>query len=257
MALQRVGNLKYIGWYVTVPCCLPKIISELEVLYNSMQMELENWKNEVNDARSRHYELNYFTTPQLLTLRRALGGMESSSKSLDSQVLALLQSISPEVSEASVKEAFRRSKEVGDVKQKKKEIPLILHQSHDEVAKKVSKSNKKASAVPENLTPDQREILKNLSIYDCEKLVLKAFKEGLNEEDEIENRIVEMMADGVDIDKYGSDDENESSGGEDNEEMDDASTKATEENRQFVEPSISTSKPSSYILYMYMHTYLL
>ena len=62
-----------------------------------MEGELERWNKEVVDARRRFYELNYYTTRQLLVLRSELGGMKSEQASQlhpRAQVMALLESIS-------------------------------------------------------------------------------------------------------------------------------------------------------------------
>ena len=83
IALQQVGNVKYIGWYITVPC-KPELIPDLRKLHDLMKTELEIWMQKVRNARHDHYELNYYTTPQLLTLRRVLGHLKGTKASFDS-----------------------------------------------------------------------------------------------------------------------------------------------------------------------------
>jgi hypothetical protein len=69
-----------------------------------MEEELSKWEEDVKSQRDSFYELNYYTTVQLLTLRRELGRLKDSSKSasISPEVLALLQSISSEVGDSHV-----------------------------------------------------------------------------------------------------------------------------------------------------------
>ena len=103
ISLQRVGNVKYMGWILQVPCMgdLTAIISKLQILAKVMEHELICWKEEVTQKRGDFYELNYYTTLQLLTLRRELGVIKSKPNSrpvdVTPNVLALLESISTEV----------------------------------------------------------------------------------------------------------------------------------------------------------------
>jgi hypothetical protein len=103
IALQQVGNVKYMGWILQVPCMgdLNAIISKLQSQAKVMEHELTSWKGEVTQKRGDFYELNYFTTLQLLTLRRELGVIKSQPNSgpadVKPDVLALLESISTQV----------------------------------------------------------------------------------------------------------------------------------------------------------------
>ena len=70
-----------------------------------MEEELKRWNEEVSQTRKRFYELNYYTTHQLLVLRSELGKMKNLGQAKlpqQAQVMALLQSISPHISPAVV-----------------------------------------------------------------------------------------------------------------------------------------------------------
>ena len=99
--LQRVGNVKYTGWRLQVPCDLSTVIPMLHDQAKVMEQDLANWKEEVAQKRGEFYELNYFTTLQLLTLRRELGVIKSKPNGgpdvVTPGVLALLESISTQV----------------------------------------------------------------------------------------------------------------------------------------------------------------
>lgn len=63
-----------------------------------MEDELSKWKEIVRCRREEFYELNYYNTMQLLALRRELGKLNRGSHTVSPNVLALLQSISSQIS---------------------------------------------------------------------------------------------------------------------------------------------------------------
>ena len=82
------------------------IVNLLQVRASRMEKDLEDWKRELSLHRDQFYELNYFTTPQLLSLREELGqfkGSEISAKPVKQEVMTLLQCISRQLSSDSVK----------------------------------------------------------------------------------------------------------------------------------------------------------
>ncbi len=65
-----------------------------------MEDELSEWKKMVKERRHDFYELNYFSTLQLLTLRKELGTIKNSERIravVPPNVIALLQSISSQI----------------------------------------------------------------------------------------------------------------------------------------------------------------
>ena len=71
-----------------------------------MENDLQHWKQELSQKRDQFYELNYFTTPQLLSLREELGHFrnnEGLARPIKQEVMTLLQSISREISSDLVK----------------------------------------------------------------------------------------------------------------------------------------------------------
>ena len=82
------------------------VVNSLQVRASVMEKDLEDWKRELSLHRDQFYELNYFTTPQLLSLREELGqfkGSNISSKPVKQEVMTLLQCISRQLSSDSVK----------------------------------------------------------------------------------------------------------------------------------------------------------
>lgn len=70
-----------------------------------MEDELERWNNEVAEAREKFYELNYFTTRQLLILRSELGRLKCGQPlrpKLQLQVIALLKSVTSAITPSAL-----------------------------------------------------------------------------------------------------------------------------------------------------------
>ena len=122
LALQKAGNVTYSGWKVSFDCAsytdtglrekqelelqeesAVQRVKELHAYAKQMEEDLTMWENEVKESRSHHYELNYYTTLQLLRLRKELGLVrQNPARLVDSQILALLESISPNMTSDSV-----------------------------------------------------------------------------------------------------------------------------------------------------------
>ena len=100
LSLQQVGNVKYIGWSMQVHCFHKPdmIVANLQGQLEEMVAELDSWNFNVKCMRNDYYELNYYTTTQLLMLRQSLVKLKNNdSISLDPDILALLQSINPKI----------------------------------------------------------------------------------------------------------------------------------------------------------------
>lgn len=104
IALQQNGNGHFIGWAMTFSCAVPKVVTELQKIANRMEKILEDWKRVINEQRDRFYELNYYTTQQLLMLCEELGRMRSPQFKDEPkmEVMALIQSISRELTPQAV-----------------------------------------------------------------------------------------------------------------------------------------------------------
>lgn len=111
VSLQRNGNIKYWDWKMEV-ACEPDKVEALANQAKQMEDELEVWKEEVKRVREKYYELNYFTTRQLIVLRKDLGVLKSPrvnapGPAVSPTVLALLQSVSEKVNGIAVVKAVR------------------------------------------------------------------------------------------------------------------------------------------------------
>lgn len=194
IALQQVGNVKYTGWILQVPCSRnEEIISALQKQASTMEKELSEWKETVQLARQEFYELNYYTTVQLLTLRRELS-VEGITSDIAPSVLFLLQSISSEVTSNRIHDVVNNV--VTSASTSFNHEPAIHAEDGDSTSLQPSGASLVAAALPETssdfqavnnmpklaeneLTDDQQDILEFVTrALNCSKLlVLKAFEE--------------------------------------------------------------------------------
>lgn len=94
--LQQRGNTVYIGLQLKFPCALPNIVQVLQECADKMETHLKQWETTVYGIRDQFYELNYFTTQQLLLLQAELGSIvhNPDTECVRPEVITLLQSIS-------------------------------------------------------------------------------------------------------------------------------------------------------------------
>ena len=211
LTLQQVGNVKYTGWTLRVPCSKNvQMIIELQKQAKEMEDELLQWNALVSRRREEFYELNYFNTMQLLTLRRELGKL-GGDHCIAPDVLALLQGISSEVSPQIVSDTVHQvttatpatvqMAEVVACDDTEMEGVIDLPTNIEEEMSSISlqlpdgakpRESPKADTnhflpnlTEDNLTETQKEMMVNISSrLNCSKqLVLTAFEECPGESD--------------------------------------------------------------------------
>ena len=109
IALQQAGEVEYIGWSIVIPCT-ENMLAVLREVAEDMEQRLNVWNEEVALARERFYELNYFTTVQLLMLRKDMAQVKNPDVScaIGRGALTLLQSVSAVVDIDTVQNVVRR-----------------------------------------------------------------------------------------------------------------------------------------------------
>ena len=122
--------MKYNGWVLSFRCA-GDMVDELQQQAKDMEKELQTWEDEVRQARKEYYELNYYTTLQLLTLRQELGRLKTSEQprahsQINPQVLALLESISTEITSPYVWDVVKSVTSV----QQRGEVNVFAAQQH-------------------------------------------------------------------------------------------------------------------------------
>lgn len=191
LSLQQAGNIKYIGWVYQIPCSTKEdFLSPLQSQARRMEDELRDWKKAVFDARNRFYELNYFTTIQLLTLRQELGALNNATHTGDvpPHVLMLLHSISSQVTSENVRKIVR---EVADPFSTVGSPPILEHSTAEEDERSVKTPilidttgvelgrSDRPTLNYDALTDEQKDIMAYvIQRANCSPLlVLKAFEE--------------------------------------------------------------------------------
>lgn len=199
LTLQQVGNVNYTGWILQVPCSTNRqIITELQNLAKIMEEQLRQWKLKVKSRREEFYELNYFNTMQLLTLRRELGKVYNSKglRDVSPEVLALLHSISSQVIPKAVSEAVcEMMTEVQPVEEQPAEdsveiepqapASVVLPASNSDLPQRAQPSldmdnyNIMPRLTKEDLSDLQKQMMVTIcSRLECSKLlVLKSFED--------------------------------------------------------------------------------
>lgn len=102
IALQQHGSGDYVGWEIA--CNLPNVVDRLQQVASKLEADLEQSKHEIQEQRGQFYELNYYTTKQLLLLREELGRLQEPGENMvKPEAMALLQSISRNITDNEVK----------------------------------------------------------------------------------------------------------------------------------------------------------
>ena len=108
LAMKQVGNTQYAKCSVVFPCNLD-VVAALQRLTKDMECKLQEGKTEIETCRQQFYNLNYYTTRQLLMLIKEFGIIRSgAAHSICPQVLVLLQSISTSVTSEIVMKAIHK-----------------------------------------------------------------------------------------------------------------------------------------------------
>ena len=128
ITLQQAGCETYIGWKLTFEIAsMVAGYDNLAHIATNMEVELRIWNETIKSARSQYYFLNYFTTSQLLSLRKNLKYFEENDQCEDDttevRTLNLLNSVSPELTLAMVRECL--SNEQLDIEESEQDEEIV------------------------------------------------------------------------------------------------------------------------------------
>lgn len=114
--LSESGFVHRIRWRQEFHCCKDQregesIAEELAAASTVMEDCHFHWKRKVSNARNEYQELNFFTTQQLILLRKEIATACCSSDLQVSnlQVLALLESVHPSLDTETLRSAIQRA----------------------------------------------------------------------------------------------------------------------------------------------------
>ena len=115
MDLFESGYIHRMNWSQEYRCSKDQvagesIAKELDEESSFMETCYKNWKKKVSDARKEYRELNFFTTQQLMTLRKEIATVcHSNDLAMNNiQVLTLLESVRPSLTSEQLKSAIER-----------------------------------------------------------------------------------------------------------------------------------------------------
>ena len=123
------------------------IKKELDNERSVMEKCYKNWKKKVSDARKEYRELNFFTTQQLMTLRKEIATVcHSNDLAMNNiQVLTLLESVRPSLTSEQLKSAIERAFKDTELLENPRgtsELPAFTHfPSDDEMVTRKSMFN--------------------------------------------------------------------------------------------------------------------
>ena len=113
--LFESGYIHRMNWSQEYHCSKDQVAGEsikkeLDEESSFMEKCYKNWKKKVSDARKEYRELNFFTTQQLMTLRKEIASVcHSNDLAMSSiQVLTLLESVRPSLTSEQLKSAIER-----------------------------------------------------------------------------------------------------------------------------------------------------
>ena len=188
--LQQQGHSEYVGWVIKFSCNHPGIIEELTATLKKMTRDLEEWQKMVDDTRKQFYCLNYYTTQQLLLLRKELCHIVYPFD-MKPDVLTLLMSLSRDVTAdllvPLINEINEESDEDGEWTVHTQDDQSILQEDIRHIRDTTETAATSQAMLKMNtLTPHQNIILANLASSYDEKLILLAFGNVKNPEIEEE-----------------------------------------------------------------------
>ena len=149
MDLFESGYIHRMNWSQEYRCSKDQvagesIAKELDEESSFMETCYKNWKKKVSDARKEYKELNFFTTQQLMTLRKEIATVcHSNDLAMNNiQVLTLLESVRPNLTSEQLKSAIERAfkeKEILENARGTAELPSFAHvPSEDEMVTRKS-----------------------------------------------------------------------------------------------------------------------
>ena len=116
IVLFESGYIHRMNWSHEYQCSKDQVAGEsiakdLDEESSFMEMCYKNWKKKVSDARTEYREMNFFTTQQLMTLRKEIATVCLSNNFAMSniQVLTLLESVRPGLTSEQLKSAIERA----------------------------------------------------------------------------------------------------------------------------------------------------
>ena len=147
--LFESGYIHRMNWSQEYHCSKDQVAGEsvakeLDEESSFMETCYKNWKKKVSDARKEYRELNFFTTQQLMTLRKEIATVcHSNDLAMNNiQVLTLLESVRPSLTSEQLKSAIERAFKDAELRENRRgtaELSSFTHvPSEDEIVTRKS-----------------------------------------------------------------------------------------------------------------------
>ena len=140
--LFESGYIHRMNWSQEYHCSKDQVAGEsvakeLDEESSFMETCYKNWKKKVSDARKEYRELNFFTTQQLMTLRKEIATVcHSNDLAMNNiQVLTLLESVRPSLTSEHLKSAIERAFKDAELLENRRgtaELPSFTHVPSDD-----------------------------------------------------------------------------------------------------------------------------
>ena len=140
--LFESGYIHRMNWSQEYHCSKDQVAGEsikkeLDEESSFMEKCYKNWKKKVSDARKEYRELNFFTTQQLMTLRKEIATVcHSNDLAMNNiQVLTLLESVRPSLTSEHLKSAIERAFKDAELLENRRgtaELPSFTHVPSDD-----------------------------------------------------------------------------------------------------------------------------
>ena len=140
--LFESGYIHRMNWSQEYHCSKDQVAGEsvakeLDEESSFMETCYKNWKKKVSDARKAYQELNFFTTQQLMTLRKEIATVcHSNDLAMNNiQVLTLLESVRPSLTSEHLKSAIERAFKDAELLENRRgtaELPSFTHVPSDD-----------------------------------------------------------------------------------------------------------------------------
>ena len=111
MNLCDIGDVSHLDWSEEYRCRSTmgqNVINDIQTQSNEFERRYKTCKEHINSQRMKYPELNYFTTQQLLFLRKELAAMKQSAVMghANLQVYLLLQKVHPDIHPSRLQEVL-------------------------------------------------------------------------------------------------------------------------------------------------------